>query len=332
MSAWRAVKRRGPTLKDNNGNPQPRHDSMILVIGSINLDFVATASRLPQPGETVSGSSFAVFPGGKGANQALACRRAGAKVAFAGCVGDDANSSVALKNLRSAGIDLRHVRTVGTDTGVASILVGESGENMIISVPGANGDFVDGQVEEALDALGSGDFLLLQLEIPVNAIRAALSSAKRRGIRSILNLSPMSEEAAGLAGLADIVIVNETELAALGKPSSSGANGFEELIKASSANDQVYVVTRGEDGAFAVEPGRVHQASAPKIDPVDTVGAGDTFAGYFAADLDQGEDLKTALIRATYAASLACLVAGAQDAIPHASEVTRRVPALKLGG
>ena len=154
---------------------------------------------------------------------------------------------------------------------------------MIISAPGANVDFIDGQIEEALSSLTERDFLLLQLEIPPDTVRAAMTKARTLGIRSILNLSPVTAEGAELANLADYVIMNTSEMTALAEASEKFAGELEGLIGASSTSGQVYVVTKGKDGAIAVEPGGVHQVAAPDIVPVDTVGAGDTFAGYFAA-------------------------------------------------
>ena len=299
---------------------------MITVFGSINMDLVATTPRLPVPGETVAGTSFATAAGGKGANQALAARRAGADVRMVGAVGRDEFAAPAVALLDAAGTDLSGVKTVDGPTGTALILVGGDGENMIAVVAGANGTVDAWQAEAAVAALKAGDTLMLQLEVPAKGVEAALKAAKGAGVRTVLNLAPLTAEAATLAKLADVVIANETEFELLaGRQGLSSAEREETALAMHRETGQVLIITLGAAGVIAAEGGTLHRTKGLKIEPVDTVGAGDTFCGYFAASLDAGLDFDAALRRAAVAGSLACLKAGAQPSIPVAGEVAARL-------
>lgn len=295
---------------------------MITVFGSINMDLVATTPRLPKPGETVPGTGFATAAGGKGANQALAARRAGASVRMVGAVGRDEFAAPALDLLDKAGTDLSSVARVDGPTGTALILVGGDGENMIAVVPGANGTISPDQAAEAVSSSQPGDILMLQLEVPAASVKAALQAAKAQGVRTVLNTAPLTAEAAELATLADIVIANETEFELLvGREALTSEEREEMLLEMHKDTGQILIITLGAEGVVAAEGGSLHRTKGLKIEPVDTVGAGDTFCGYLAASLDAGLALGEALRRAAVAGSLACLKAGAQPSIPDAGEV-----------
>ncbi len=295
---------------------------MITVFGSINMDLVATTPRLPKPGETVPGTGFATAAGGKGANQALAARRAGASVRMVGAVGRDEFAAPALDLLDKAGTDLSGVARVDGPTGTALILVGGDGENMIAVVPGANGTLSSSQAAEAVSSSRPGDILMLQLEVPAASVKAALEAAKAQGVRTVLNTAPLIAEAAELAKLADIVIANETEFELLvGREALTSEQREEMLLQMHKDSGQILIITLGAEGVVAAEGGSLHRTKGLKIEPVDTVGAGDTFCGYLAASLDAGLALGEALRRAAVAGSLACLKAGAQPSIPDAGEV-----------
>jgi ribokinase len=293
---------------------------MIIVVGSINLDLIANVERLPRPGETVPGSAFATAPGGKGANQALAARRAGANVHMVGAVGGDAFAGEALALLDQAGVDLSTVRRVDGPTGTALILVGADGENMIAVVAGANGLVSEAEVSGA--GIGTGDHVLLQHEIPLETVAAALGRARSAGAVSILNTAPYQPGAASLLARADYVVANETEFDlyadALGLAAGDRKARMRAFVEKSG---NVLVVTLGGEGVLAAAPEREFAVPALKIKPVDTVGAGDTFCGYLAAGLDRGMSLEEAVRHAAAAGSLACLKPGAQPSIPVASEV-----------
>lgn len=296
---------------------------MITVFGSINMDLVATTPRLPKPGETVAGTGFATAAGGKGANQALAARRAGAGVRMVGAVGRDEFAGPALDLLDKAGANLSAVARVDGPTGTALILVGGDGENMIAVVPAANGTVSAAQAESAVEGMQNGDILMVQQEVPAGSVKAALKSAKARGVRTVLNIAPLIPETEELAALADIVIANETEFERLvGRDNLTGEERERILLDMHDKTGQILIVTLGADGVIAAEGGNLHRTKGLKIVPVDTVGAGDTFCGYLAASLDAGLAFGDALRRAAVAGSLACLKAGAQPSIPVAADVT----------
>lgn len=301
---------------------------MIIVVGSINLDLVGAVGRLPTPGETVPGDNFVTAPGGKGANQALAARRAGLDVRMIGAVGDDAFAQEALELLNEAGVDLSGVRRAGAATGVALILVGGDGENMIAVIPGANGAVSPGDVEAA--AIDSGDIVLLQNEVPGDTVKAALAAARRVGALSILNTAPWRDDRAELIGQADIIVANETEFdLAAGSLALAGSSRDQKMAAFVTQTGRIIVVTLGAEGVIAATKDGISRASAPKIAPVDTVGAGDTFCGYLAAGLADGRSLQEAMARAARAGALACLKPGAQPAVPEASEVDGQAAPLR---
>src|SRR5690606_7136308 len=255
----------------------------------------------------------------KGANQALAARRAGAAVRHVSAVGNDAFADMALALLEAGGVDLSQLRRAEAATGIAMIFVDAAGENVIAILPGANGTISPADAERGLSALGPGDILLVQQEVPQAATRRALELARERGATSLLNTAPYLPDTAALAPLADIVIANETEFSLLsGRPLAELDAAMADWT---ARTGRTIVVTLGPDGARACTPEGPLSVPAHKVTPVDTVGAGDTFCGYLAAALDAGLDLENAMRRAAIAGSLACLKPGAQPAIPHKADV-----------
>jgi len=293
---------------------------LITVIGSINLDLIATAGRLPNPGETISGESFVTAPGGKGANQALAARRAGAEVCLVGAVGRDAFATDALRLLDEGGVDLSRIGETDLPTGTALILVGGDGENMIVVVAGSNDGLQPGDVAAA--EFDGGDCVLLQNEIPFEVVGEALETARKVGAISLYNPAPAKPEAAELLELADYIVVNESEFELYAKELNlEGADREARMRDFVARSGNTMIVTLGKDGVLAATPEAFLRIPATKIDPVDTVGAGDTFCGYLAAGLEGSIPLDEALRRAAIAGALACLKAGAQPSIPTAAEV-----------
>jgi ribokinase len=254
------------------------------------------------------------LPGGKGANQALAARRAGTAVMMAGAVGNDGFAEAALKNLRPDGVDLELVRRVERPTGCAAIMVGEAGENLIALAPGANGEAIAAGVPDSL--LGPDTIVLCQNEVPMRETAALLRRARSRGAGTLLNLAPVGPIEADLLANLDYLVVNEVEAATLGAEPGALARELR----------QVLVVTRGARGAIAYpqEGGQI-EVPALRIEPVDTTGAGDTFVGVLAASLDQRLALEAALRRASAAAGLACLARGAQTAMPDRTAIDAAV-------
>jgi ribokinase len=283
---------------------------MILVFGSINIDLLVPVRNLPQPGETVLGGDYALLPGGKGANQALAARRAGATVMLAGAVGDDAFAAAALALVRRAGVDLGLLRRVAQPTGCAAIMVGATGENLIAVASGANAAAVAGDVPD--DLLGRGTILICQMEVPVEEMAALIRRAAGRGATTVLNLAPAAPIDPDLFGAIDVLVANAGEAATLGDDPARVARRLRQAL----------VVTQGAAGAtaFLADGGRL-EIPALAIEPVDTTGAGDTFVGVLAAGLDQGLPMPAALRRASAAAGLACLARGAQTAMPDSAAI-----------
>jgi ribokinase len=290
---------------------------MILVFGSINIDLLVPVPALPRPGETVLGGDYQLLPGGKGANQALAARRAGAAVMMAGAIGSDAFADAALKSLRRDGVDLELVQRVERPTGCAAIMVGEGGENLIALAPGANGEAVAAGVPDSL--LGPGTIVVCQNEVPMAETAGLLRRAHSRRARTLLNLAPAGPIEAGLLAQLDYLVVNEVEAATLGAEPAALACELRQAV----------VVTRGARGATAYphEGGRI-EVPALAIEPVDTTGAGDTFVGVLAAGLDRGLALEAVLRRASAAAGLACLGRGAQTAMPDRAAIDSAVDRL----
>lgn len=291
---------------------------MIVVFGSINVDLIVPVAHLPQPGETVLGGDYALFPGGKGANQALAARRAGAEVAMIGAVGADAFAAIALDPLRRAGIDTRLVTSAATPTGFAAIMVSGAGENMIAVASGANATVRADQAPDAL--LGPDTILVAQMEAPFAETAAVIRRVRARGGTSLLNLAPALPIDLDLISEIDLIVANEGEAAFLGADPAAIGRGLRRGL----------IITRGAAGAVAhLGDGAAIAVPALPIVPVDTTGAGDVFVGVVAAELDRGAALETALRRASAAAGLACLARGAQAAMPDAAAIdvaTARLP------
>jgi ribokinase len=275
--------------------------SRVVVVGSVNLDLVATCHRLPKPGETVGDARLARHPGGKGANQALSARRMGAEVSLVARVGDDANADEALALLREAGVDLSLARRDPKEpTGVALIVVDEDGENQIVVAPGANQRLAPADVNVA-----GFDAVICQFEVPIETVEAA---AEQAGGLFCLNAAPARSLTSSLVRHADLIVVNEVEHAEVG-PDLEGYGGL-------------VVLTTGASGAVLYRRGKeVARATPPRVHPVDTVGAGDAFVGALVVAMIDGLSAVDALTRACAAGALATTKPGAQPSLPTAAEV-----------
>lgn len=296
-------------------------DARVLVAGAINTDLVARTSHAPEAGETVTGSSFAIFGGGKGANQAVAAVRSGAITALLGAVGDDDFGAARQRELADDGIDLQSVETVaGVASGVALISVEDSGENRILYVPGSTLTVTPEQARRAVERV-QPTFALLTLELPSDALAALVSAAKNLGATVALNATPEPEQAESLLTEVDILIVNEVEAAALiGTAVSAVSNGEAAQTLRTHGPTQV-VITLGSAGAVIASAGGIEEIHARAVKPVDTTGAGDTLCGAMVAAMAGGEKFADAVRYGVDAASLAVTKAGAQAAIPTRDEV-----------
>lgn len=277
----------------------------VCVVGSANLDLVATVDRLPGGGETVPGSSYHEYPGGKGLNQAVAAARAGASCAFVGAVGRDAAGEALMAVMKDDGIHTGHVALVDEPSGRALIFVSASGENSIVVVAGAN-DTV------TASRLPAAKVVLAQLEVPVAAIEQAFAATRREGGFTVLNPAPVKPLPDSLFALCDLVTPNEHEVELLG--------GVDRLR---SLGAKAVVVTRGANGADLYTDDGVTHVDAFSVTPIDTTGAGDCFSGVLCARLAEGDDLPTAMGYAAAAAALSTTIAGAVPSLPHLDAINR---------
>lgn len=285
---------------------------MVLVAGSANLDFVVRAPRIPAPGETVLGRDVQTFPGGKGANQAVACARAGgARTSMVLALGRDAYAQPLKASLHSAGVVLYAQEFEGIATGTAFICVSDDAENAITVAPGANAQLGPAH----LPALDGYSHLLMQLEIPMPTVLEYATRARAAGLQVALNAAPAQSLSTALLALVDILIVNEGELHALSRASGTIAQALAALPCA------LVVVTLGSRGAVA--RGHTSMVYQPgfAVTAIDTTGAGDTFCGVLVAKLSQQQTLADALRHASAAAALCCTQVGAQSSVPQAQAV-----------
>ncbi|KQO00532.1 ribokinase [Stenotrophomonas sp. Leaf70] len=284
----------------------------VLVAGSANLDFVVRAAHVPAPGETVLGREFRTFPGGKGANQAVACARAGgADTRMLLALGNDDFARPIEASLLAAGVQLHTVRDAQLPTGTAFVCLSDDAENAITVAPGANLALQPGH----LPALDGAQWLLLQLETPLDTVLAYARAARAAGVKVALNAAPAQALPDALLAQLDMLIVNEGELAVVAGDPPDLATGLARL------DVPCVIVTLGARGCLAREAGRTLLQPAFSIAPVDTTAAGDTFCGTLVAALARGQALQQALLAASAASALACTRLGAQSSIPDAAEV-----------
>lgn len=293
---------------------------MIVVFGSVAVDLVTNVTRIPRPGETVLCPGYRLIPGSKGGNQALAACRAGATAALVATCGSDHFAPVATSILKESGVDLAHVRTSATATGLCLIAVDGAAENAIVVAAGANLETNLEQLEAV--PFGSDDTLVLQNEIPEQATFGAVSLAKSRGARSLLNVAPAGPVPVAVLRDLDILIVNEHEALVVGHAIGLSSDDPEAVARQIHHDHGcTAIVTLGPKGAVAFHQGERFAAAAPKVDAIDTTAAGDSFTGAFAAALDQGLPFSTALRRGIAAGSLCCTQAGAQTSVPWAGDI-----------
>ena len=299
---------------------------MVIVFGSINIDVAVRLARLPTRGETVLGRGCEVSPGGKGANQAHAARRAGAQVAMVGKVGEDSFATDALTRLRAEGVGLAHVASTDEPTGCATIWVEEeTGASTIAVASGANTRVAHSQIPDGL--LDGGPVLLLQHEVPIDENRRLVERAARRGCRILLNAAPAFPVPEDVLAALDVLIVNEIELVQVAAHAGGGDEPAGRLPEWLARRFGLTVAaTYGEHGSLCHTGREAIRTPALPVQPVDTTGAGDTYAGVLAAMLADGRDLRDATRYATAAASLACTRVGAQSSQPAWEEIAARTP------
>ncbi|MFX0537173.1 ribokinase [Ornithinimicrobium sp. Y1847] len=295
----------------------------LVVIGSTNVDLFAQVTRHPTPGETILGSGGGRTAGGKGANQALAAGLQGAPVRFVGAVGDDGDARIALGSLEDADVDVTDVQVAeGQPTGLAIITVADDGENTIVVVPGANATVTPADARRAVEAMAQGDVLLMQGELSRTTTETAIRQAVAAGHRVILNVAPWGSLDGDVLTAADPLVLNEHEarqaVAELGLAGAHDSAGCARALR--EAGTPSVVVTLGPEGAVAVDADGETHVPSPRVQAVDTTGAGDAFTGALAARLLQGDNLRTAVAHAVRVGSYAVQHAGAQPSYPSLTQ------------
>jgi len=302
---------------------QPDQAPTIVVLGGINMDLIGVAPRLPAPGETVTGQQFYTAPGGKGANQAVAAARLGARVRMVGRVGNDVFGPELRDDLQSAGVDVERVTTdPDHPSGIAIILLDDRRQNHIVAIYGANMEYDADQLKTVESALGGADSLLLQMEVPLKVSLEAASTAHRRGVAVIWDPAPAADLPPEAYGLIDILAPNQTEAAFLTgievRDVASARAAAEALL---SRGVGVAMVKLGEQGAYYASDRESGHVPAFVVDVVDTVAAGDAFLGALALKLAEGAALAESVRFACAAGALAVTRPGAQEAMPGRDEV-----------
>ncbi|MEW2636358.1 ribokinase [Streptomyces sp. NPDC048389] len=296
-------------------------DYDLLVVGSANADLVVGVERRPAAGETVLGTDLTVHPGGKGANQAVAAARLGARTALLARVGDDAHGRLLLDSQRAAGVDTGGVRVGGAPTGVALITVDPSGDNSIVVSPGANARLTPADIRAADELLGRARVVSLQLEIPLDTV-AEVARTLPPGARLVLNPSPPAPLPADVLAVCDPLVVNEHEACFILGAEEAGATPEEWARALLALGPRSVVITLGAQGALVAdgEAGGLDHVASPKVEAVDTTGAGDAFTAALAWRLGLGESLSQAAVYAVRVGAAAVTRKGAQEAFPTAEE------------
>ena len=295
----------------------------VIVVGSVNMDITARTDKLPDTGETVAARSVEYLPGGKGLNQAVAAAKIGTTVVLAGCLGSDSFADELASFVRRHKIDVSCLRRSEKNSGIALITVDERGQNTIVVAPGSNADVCPEDVKKL--PVSPGDVVVCQFEIPPAAVAAAFAKARRYGARTILNPSPVCPIPDEIFRNTDILIVNETELAFLSRENVDENTPAEKIADAAenlkTDAEQTVIVTLGSRGALVAGSKDMLFVDSYKVPAVDTVGAGDCFAGVFAAKLAEGKDVGENVKTAARAAAVCVTRKGAAPAMPDAGEL-----------
>lgn len=294
----------------------------ILVIGSINQDLVVYAPHHPKIGETILGNNFQTFPGGKGANQAIAAARLGGNVQMIGCVGDDSFGKTLLQNLNKNNIDTSAIKVSSKATGVALITVDAAGQNTIVVVPGANSALQEKDLFGLRKVIQSADILVLQLEIPLEVVIKAIDIAYKNGVTIILNPAPAQKIPSETLKKVTYLIPNENEISSMtGVEINSDADLLQAAEQLFSEGIKQIILTMGEKGAYYLSPNQKFRIPVFQVIMIDSTAAGDAFIGGFAAGLANGLDIQHALLYASAAGALAVTRQGAQTSLPDKNEV-----------
>ena len=315
-------------------------ENYVLIIGSSNMDLNIYTKRFPNLGETVTGGTFKQFLGGKGANQAVASVRSGARTIFIGKIGNDLFGDQMISRLTDEGVNMDHIiRDPQEPSGVAFILIDENGENMISVAPGANFNLKPEEIRSKTQIIKNATSIVVQMEIPMDTIQEIFKIASEGNVIKILNPAPLKPIPIEVLRKVDIIIPNEAELLRL--HSLLGFNNLKEegkqkiihiLKNLANIGVNYIITTLGDKGCIIFEKrtDKIFEVSAPKVDAVDTVGAGDCFIGVLACMLSKGETILNAVNYATTAASIAVTRKGAQESMPSLSDIQNKLEKLNL--
>lgn len=294
----------------------------IIVAGSSNVDFTARVSSLPKPGETIGGAKLMQANGGKGANQAVAAARLGADVLFVTCLGNDASGSMLASSFKADGIDTSAIKFTDTPTGTALIFVDDNAENCIAVAPGANDDLIPADIDAVEDRMAGAEYLLLQLEVPMQTVERAAELAGSLGLKVVLNPAPMKPLSDSLLSRLFLITPNETEAERL---TGIHIENEEDAARAAAVffgkGVENVIITLGSKGSLLCAGGECKLVPARKVKAVDTTAAGDVFNGALVAALAEGRSLEDAARFATLASSIAVTRPGAQSSAPCRKEV-----------
>ena len=294
----------------------------ILVIGSLNIDFVINVDKMPLPGETITGRDFSLVCGGKGANQAYAAAKLGGNVSMIGAVGNDEYGKMLINNLESVGVDTTGIKVLDCDTGRAFITVDSTGENSIVVVKGANGLVSKELIDEKIDLIDAADIIVMQLEIPLDVVRYVAGIARKKDKVVILDPAPAVDLDDDLLRNIDIIKPNETELERL---CGFEINNDEDVVSGAltliDKGVEKVIVTLGDKGSMYVDYNIDKKYDAFNVEVIDTTGAGDAFTGALAKSLVDNRDISDAIKYAHFVSSIVVGKKGAQTSIPSEKEV-----------
>lgn len=302
----------------------------VLVVGSLNVDCTARCDRAPEAGETVQGNSFNTYLGGKGANQAFACKRMNSTTIMAGAVGNDNFGEKYLQTLKEEGFDTKYIKVVNNSTGTALIITEESGQNRICIVAGANHDYSVNDLKQIENVIKNSNVVVAQLEIKYDVVKELSNICAKHNVKFILNPAPARELDDELLKNVYLLTPNETELGIIVHKKITNLeeyiNGAKDLLNKGVQN---VIVTLGTNGSLLVNKDGYELVPACKVKAIDTVGAGDSFTGALASQIDQGKSLLEAMRVATFVAALEVQRKGAIPAMPYKEEVDNFIKSYK---
>ena len=297
--------------------------NLVVVVGSSNMDLVAKAPKIPVVGETLTGSDFFMVPGGKGANQAVAAAKLGAEVIFVAKLGKDVFAAKSLENFKNVGINTKHIEQLeGVPSGIAIIAVDDNGENIIIVVPGANGQLLEKDVDAAKEDIASAAVVVAQLEVPIETVMQAAKVAKAANVPFILDPAPARPLSDELLSMVDVIKPNETEaetITGIKVTDQASAEKAADVLLAKGV--KTVIITLGEKGFLLADKDGKELVSGYQVKAVDSTAAGDAFTGGVAFGIASGKSVKDAAVYAKAVAAISVTRLGAQPSMPTKEEV-----------